>query len=631
MRNRRRDLRAWSALVPGGMLCLLCPVFAGGEVVDFESDRWESPNMEVVDYLGRKAMRGYAILKDVEFENGVIEVDFAVEEDVRGYPGLVFRMQDADNYEHFYIRPHREPFYPDALQYTPSTNGISSWQLYSGEGFTARTRIEEGTWIPLKIEVSGTQARVFFGDMETPALEIPDLKHGAVKGSIGIMAYLNQAAYFSNFRYRLDDDLEFDPVPRVEPPPGVISEWEISGAFPMSDIDIEVYPDAARQSSLEWQRVEPEPEGLVDLARYVGRLGRAPDCILARTTLHADRDEVREIMLGYSDAVSLFLNGEMRFFGNSSYQSRDPSFLGIVGWHDSIYLPLKKGENDFLLLLLEGFGGWGFQAKDGDAIFVAHGVEKVWETEKEFRTPESVVYDPDRRVLYVSNYDAMARGPASGNQFVSRLNLDGTIRDLEWVKGLKNPTGMVIHKDRLFVVERGGFVEADLETGEIVERHEAPESQFVNDIAVDRKGRVYLSDSQKNAIWRYENGEFEVWLDEPVADPNALLVDGNELLWGNNADYTIKAVNLKNKKVRTVAELCAGIVDGITPDSRGNYLVSQWEGRIFRVTPKGRLTKLLDTTTPEIKSADFAYIPKKKLIVTPTFYGDRVAAYRIEE
>jgi len=59
--------------------------------------------------------------------------------------------------------------------------------------------------------------------------------------------------------------------------------------------------------------------------------------------------------------------------------------------------------------------------------------------------------------------------------------------------------------------------------------------------------------------------------------------------------------------------------------------VSQWEGRIFRVTSKGRTTKLLDTTTPEVKSADFEYIPKKKLIVTPTFYGDRVAAYRIEE
>jgi len=548
MTKGKRDLLAWSAFLLGGMLLVSYPVNAENEVIEFESDRWESPNMEVVDYLGRTAMRGYAVLKDVEFENGVIEVDFAVEEDVRGYPGLFFRMQDAGNYEHFYIRPHREPFYPDALQYTPSTNGISSWQLYSGEGFTARTRIEEGTWIPLRIEVSGTQARVFFGNMDTPALEIPDLKHGASKGSIGIMSAPNQAAYFSDFHYRLDDDLGLEAAPAIEPPPGVITDWELSDPFPMSSIDIEVYPERELLSNLEWRRVEPEPQGLVDVARYTGRLGGGPDCVLARTTLHADREGVREIMLGYSDAVSLFLNGELRFFGNSSYQSRDPSFLGIVGWHDSIYLPLAKGDNELLLLLLEGFGGWGFQAKDGDAVFAAHGVEKAWESEKKLRTPESVVYDSDRRVLYVSNYDVMGRGPASGNQFVSRVDLDGTIRDLEWVKGLKNPTGMTIHKDRLFVVERGGFVEADLETGEIVERHEAPESGFLNDIAVDGKGRVYFSDSQKSVIWRYADGAFAVWLDEDVESPNALLIDGDDLLWGNNGDYSVKAAHLRRAR-----------------------------------------------------------------------------------
>jgi len=59
--------------------------------------------------------------------------------------------------------------------------------------------------------------------------------------------------------------------------------------------------------------------------------------------------------------------------------------------------------------------------------------------------------------------------------------------------------------------------------------------------------------------------------------------------------------------------------------------VSQWQGRIWRVTPRGEATKLLDTTTPEVKSADFEYIPDERLIVTPTFYNDRVAAYRIEE
>jgi hypothetical protein len=124
-------------------LFLLCTMLytvsamAQDEVIDFESDRWDLSNAEIVEHMDRKCLMGNAFLKDVEFENGVIEVDIAVTPRSRSYPGIAFRMQSDENYERFYIRPHRSPYYSDALQYTPCFNGIDSWQLYNGDGCTA--------------------------------------------------------------------------------------------------------------------------------------------------------------------------------------------------------------------------------------------------------------------------------------------------------------------------------------------------------------------------------------------------------------------------------------------------------------------------------------------------------------
>ena len=59
------------------------------ERVPFDSDRWEITSGAVVEHLGRTALTGTALLRDVEFTNGIIEVDIATS-GARAYPGLAF-------------------------------------------------------------------------------------------------------------------------------------------------------------------------------------------------------------------------------------------------------------------------------------------------------------------------------------------------------------------------------------------------------------------------------------------------------------------------------------------------------------------------------------------------------------
>ncbi|UCG92994.1 MAG: SMP-30/gluconolactonase/LRE family protein [candidate division WOR-3 bacterium] len=606
-------------------------VFAQTDGIDFESGRWVLDNAQIVEHLDRKSLIGYAFLRDADFENGIIEADIAVTgHKVRSYPGIIFRMQSEENYENFYIRPHRASLYPDALQYTPVTNGISSWQLYNGEGFTASADIPPNQWIHLKMEISGKQARVYIDNAQQPALIINDLKHGVSKGTIGLLGPVDGTAYFSNFTYRIDNNLQFDPPPPVDIPPGLITDWHLSQAFKFSQIDIEKYPDEKFLAGIDWQEAKSEASGLIDIARYVKRVGTEPDVVLAKTFIDSEKNKVIELRFGYSDLVSIFLNGELYFVGSSVYQSRDPSFLGIIGFFDSVYLPFKKGKNELLLIIAEAFGGWGFMCQDGDAIFEQKGLVRMWQTPNDFKIPESVVYDRKSNVFYVSNYDGYNPSINEGKQSISKISFDGSIEDLDWITGVKNPAGLTIFQDKLFVAERRSVLVIDIASQEIQIRYEIPQSSFLNDIAIDYAGNIYVSDSRKSIIFKLVDGEFQEWLKgEEINDPNGLIIDGDKLIFGNNGDNFLKSVDLDTRAITTIVNLGSGIIDGIKVDNNGDYFVSHWEGRIFRITPSGDVTKILDISVPNIYCADFEYVQEHNLLVIPTFLDHRVIAYQI--
>jgi hypothetical protein len=81
--------------------------------------------------------------------------------------------------------------------------------------------------------------------------------------------------------------------------------------------------------------------------------------------------------------------------------------------------------------------------------------------------------------------------------------------------------------------------------------------------------------------------------------------------------------------VSTVAHLAGGLLDGIRVDENGNYLVSHWEGALFRVSPAGDVVELLGSVAPGSNNADFEYIEEKNLLLVPTFFGNNVVAYEL--
>ena len=631
--------RSSKVRIQGGMAVILAMscVAAGlaaqeaeGQVIPFSPERWDLANAKIVDHLERKALIGAALLKDVEFEDGVIECDIAMKAGVRSYPGILFRVQSQEEYERIYIRPHRAPLYDDAVQYIPAFHGVDSWQIYSGPGITSRAVIPTDRWVHMKIEVLGTQARVFLDNTPQPVLVVGDLKRGKSKGGLGVTTMADGNSFFSDFSFRRDSSLSFPPAPLTHQPPGCLLDWELSRPVKRRVLDFDGYPDLKALGLTQWTKAAAQPNGVLDIARTYGRLGTEPDGILARTVIRADKDGPKKFWFGYSDEASLFINGRFVFYGNSSYRYRDTSFLGVVGLYDAVNLPLKKGDNELMIVIGESNGGWGLIVEDATSVHKAPGVDALWSTKRDLLIPESAAYDPATDAFYVSNYDGYNPSRGAGLQAISKLTPDGAVAAPQWVSGLNNPTGLAVWKDRLFAVERGGLVEIDIASAKIVSRTALKGAVMPNDVAVADNGDIFVSDSGGNGILRVSGGQAEVWLNGPaISVPNGIHIHKGKLIVGTNGDGCLKSVDLATKEVLTLVNLGLGTIDGIASDRDDNLLVSHNEGRLFRVAADGRAAKILDTTAQRMNMADFAYDPGRNTVVFPTFTDNRVAAFRL--
>ena len=69
------------------------------------------------------------------------------------------------------------------------------------------------------------------------------------------------------------------------------------------------------------------------------------------------------LRLGYSDIARIYVNGTLLYRGDNSQYSRDPGFLGIVGLHETLAVPLRAGRNEIAFVVEENSGGWGAQAQ----------------------------------------------------------------------------------------------------------------------------------------------------------------------------------------------------------------------------------------------------------------------------
>ena len=153
----------------------------------------------------------FARAKDVDFKDGVIEVDVlsrlqkTAPEFARGFIGVAFRIDESDSkFECIYIRPTNGRS-DDQVRRNRSIQYFS-YPEYKFDRFRAESPGKYETyadmglneWMRMKIIVNGSSALLYLNGSRQPVFVVHDLKHGSgSSGGIGLWVDIGTEGYFA--------------------------------------------------------------------------------------------------------------------------------------------------------------------------------------------------------------------------------------------------------------------------------------------------------------------------------------------------------------------------------------------------------------------------------------------------
>jgi outer membrane protein assembly factor BamB len=259
-------------------------------------------------------------------------------------------------------------------------------------------------------------------------------------------------------------------------------------------------------------------------------------------------------------------------------------------------------------------------------------------------TPESVLYDEANDRYLVSNINGSPDG-VDGNGYITEVSPEGKVVKEKFIAGgvakakLDAPKGTGISGGVLYVADISFVRLFDLKTGAPKGEVNFPGATFLNDIAVAKDGRVFVSDSGikagpggfeptgTDAVYVIEKGKPKaIARSKDLAGPNGLLVvDHGVLVVTFNGDelYRLDEKGVK----RDITPVPEGGLDGIIQVGDALY-ISSWKGSaIYR----GSLGGKFELAFSELKgAADIGFDSKRKRVLVPRFLENALEVYDLK-
>ena len=259
-------------------------------------------------------------------------------------------------------------------------------------------------------------------------------------------------------------------------------------------------------------------------------------------------------------------------------------------------------------------------------------------------TPESVLYDEANDRYLVSNINGKP-DEADNNGYITEVSPDGKVTKEKFIAGgvgkvkLDAPKGTGISGGILYVSDISVVRKFDAKTGAPKGDIPVPGATFLNDLAVAKDGRVFVSDSGlktgkagfeptgTDAVYVIEKGKLKtVAKSKDLGGPNGLLAVENGVLvvtFGSDELYRLDEKGAKQDSTK----LPGGGLDGIA-QAGDALLVSSWQASaVYRGTLGGKFELALG----ELKGpADIGFDSKRKRVLVPRFLESAVEAYDLK-
>lgn len=251
------------------------------------------------------------------------------------------------------------------------------------------------------------------------------------------------------------------------------------------------------------------------------------------------------------------------------------------------------------------------------ATFAQHSLVKLWESDSvTIKGPESALFDSKSNSIFVSSM---------GSGSVAQLDLKGKVIKADWATGLNSNKGSAFYNGLFYTAETSAVAVID-NTGKVVKRIPIEGAGMLNDLAIDSKGIVYVSDTRTGKVHRIENDKPTIYL-ENIAGANGLLTVNTDLYVVGST--TFQKVNA-NKVMSKISEGFEGGLDGIVPIGDKEFILSNYKGILYYVNADGTNQVLLDSRANKIMANDISYDSKTKTLYVPSFGTNRIIAYQVK-
>ena len=263
-----------------------------------------------------------------------------------------------------------------------------------------------------------------------------------------------------------------------------------------------------------------------------------------------------------------------------------------------------------------------------------------------FKVPESVRYDADLDVYFVSNINGNPSNK-DNNGFIAIVQPDSTSSMRMLVEGGRNgatlhaPKGMAVVGDTLWVTDIDVVRGFNKRTGALVATVAMPGATFLNDIAQGSDG-VYVTDTNirfgadgsmsnpgTDAIFRIAGRTVtRAASGEAFARPNGIAWDasGSRFVvvpFGANTLMTWKA---GDAAPATLGPAGPGQYDGVEVLADGRVLVTSWADSSVYALSNGALNRIA-TGLPA--PADIGVDTKRNLLLVPLFNDGKVTYWKL--
>lgn len=278
-----------------------------------------------------------------------------------------------------------------------------------------------------------------------------------------------------------------------------------------------------------------------------------------------------------------------------------------------------------------------------------HTVELLKETDQILDFGEAFALSEDGSFLYVTN---VIGGPfeRDSKSFVSRIDLEGNMLEREWISGNMNaPKDICRYGGKLYLADLSEVVVIDIASASIEKKIPAEGANTLHNMTVNEKGVVYCSDMFSGTVYRLEDSVLVPYV-TGLGYAAGIYAEGDDLYLltssgfgggffaGPNASQggerpqmpSGKLVKIAADNTQTVlTESISAMGNGITKIKEGEFVVTDWTGKMYYVNADGTTEQLLDYTDAHIPCGMLHYDKATSRLLMTTDENNTVRIYRL--